>query len=277
MIYSFYIGDNECNNEIYELHYNMIHQISSVFDKITIIICHNGNINDDVVKRIKFKFISILDCNNISFIYEHNIQKYREGIIYKKYIIDKLGDYNDYLTFFAHSKGITNIDGLNNIDNLKMWIFGLYYLNFRWINEVIRKLNTYALQGDYFSYGGIYFKDYRHNNIHDWFYSGSFQWLNTYKINKYINENNIDINSFVCDEDERLKRCAELFIGSIYDESHAAFHNDEHYNKQTNLYNMHGWDVSYKNINEMIINYLKIFEWDEFINNFNNLHIEIQQ
>ena len=269
MIYSFYIADNDCNNEIYELHYNMIHKISSLFDKITIIICYDGTKYDDIVKRVKFKFIDILDCKNISIIYEQNIKEYREGIIYKKYIIDKLSQYDDYLTFFGHSKGVTNKDGLENLDNLKLWIFSLYYLNFKWIDEVKRKLNTYSIANDYFSYGGIYFKDYRHNNINNWFYSGSFQWLNTYKINKYIKENNIDIYPFICKEDERLKRCAELFIGSIFNESHCAFHNDEHYNKETNFFNMYGWEVSYNNINEMIINYLKIYEYNELINEYN--------
>ena len=53
MIYSFYIADNECNNEVYELQYNMLSQVSHIFDKITFIICHNGYSNDDVVKSGK--------------------------------------------------------------------------------------------------------------------------------------------------------------------------------------------------------------------------------
>lgn len=279
MIYSFYITDDECNNEIYELHYNMLHQISNIFDKITFIICNDGVSYDDIVKRIKLKLIDIINCNNISFIYEQNMPEYREGIIYKKYIIDKLDQYDDYLTFFGHTKGVSNQIGLNNLDNLKLWIFAMYYLNFKWLNEIRRKLNThsilntYVLKNDYFSYGGLYFKDYRHNNIHNWFYSGSFQWLNTYKINKYIKDNNINIESFVCEENEQLKRCAELFIGFIFDESHAAFHMDEHYNKQTNHYNMQGWEISYINIKEIIEKYLKWDERNEFYEHYNVLKI----
>lgn len=279
MIYSFFVADDECNNEVYELHYNMLNQISSVFDKITFIICHNGYPYDDIIKRIKYRLIDIIHCNNISFIYEQNNPNYREGIIYKKYIIDKLDQYDDYITFFAHTKGVTNKDGLYFIDNLKLWIFGMYYLNFRWLNEMKRKLNTYVvkndydMQNDYFSFGGIYFKDYRHNNVHNWFYSGSFQWINTYKINKYIKENNIDIKPFICEEDKRLYSCAELFLGSIFDESHVAFHYDEHYNKQTNHYNMYGWEVAYLNSNDMIKLYLKIDEYNDFCKNYRELKI----
>lgn len=279
MFYSFYIADDECNNEIYELHYNMLSQISHVFDKITFIICHNGSPYDDIVNNVKHKLVDIIDCNNISFIYEQNDPKYREGIIYKKYIIDKLDQYDNYLTFFAHTKGVSNQSGLEHIDNLKLWIFSIYYLNFKWINEMRRKLNTYALlnnnlmKDEYFSFGCLYFKDYRHNNIHNWFYSGSFQWLNTYKINKHIKDNNININAFICDEDARMYCCAEMFIGSIFDESHAAFHSDEHYNKQTNHYNMSGWEISYVNIQEMVEKFLKWDERNEFYRKYNELRI----
>lgn len=279
MIYSFFIADDECNNEVYELHYNMLNQISHVFDKITFIICHNGSQYDDIVKRIKLRLVDEIACNNISFIYEQNDPNYREGIIYKKYIIDKLDQYNDYLTFFAHTKGVSNQIGLNNLDNLKLWIYAMYYLNFKWIDEMRRKLNTYVvlnnnlMNTEYFSYGCLYFKDYRHNNIHYWFYSGSFQWLNTYKIDKYIKDNNIDITPFICDEDERLKRCAELFIGSIFDELHCAFHSDEHYNKQTNHYNMYGWEISYVDIDKMIEMFLKWDERNEFYEKYNKLKI----
>lgn len=279
MIYNFYIADNECNNEIYELHYNMLNQISYKFDKIIFILNYDGNPYDDIVKRVKLRLINEINCNDITFIYEQNIPKYREGINYKKYIIDKLDQYDEYLTFFAHTKGVSNRSGLEHIDNLKLWIFALYYLNFKWLNEIRRKLNThsilntYVLKNDYFSYGGLYFKDYRHNNIHNWFYSGSFQWLNTYKINKYIKNNNININPFICEEDNRLYCCAELFIGSIFDESHAAFHMDEHYNKQTNHYNMQGWEISYINIKEIIEKYLKWDERNEFYEHYNVLKI----
>ena len=274
MIYSFYIADNECNNSIYELHYKMLNQVSCFFDKIIFIICYDGNPYDEIVNNVKHKLIDIINCNNITFIYEQNIPKYREGIIYKKYIIDKLDKYNDYLTFFAHSKGVTNKDGLNNLDNLKLWIFSLYYLNFKWFNEARKKLNTHALlKNNYFSYGALYFKDYRHNNVHNWFYSGSFQLLNTYKINKYIKENNIDITPFICEEDNRMYCCAELFMGSIFSEDHAAFHHDEQYNKQTNHYNMQGWEISYVNIKEIIEKFLKWDERNEFYDKYNKLQI----
>ena len=78
MIYNFYIADNECNNEIYELHYNMLNQISYKFDKIIFILNYDGNPYDDIVKRVKLRLINEINCNDITFIYEQNIPKWRQ-------------------------------------------------------------------------------------------------------------------------------------------------------------------------------------------------------
>ena len=275
LIYIFYIADDACNNEIYELHYNLLNKISKIFDKITIIITYNGSYYDDVVYRVKSRLLNILECANVTFIYEQNDPEFREGIIYKKYIIDKLGDYNDYLTFFGHTKGVTNQFGLANIENLKLWIFAMYYLNFNWLTEMRRKLNTYSLNEKYMTYGAIYFKNFRHNNIHNWFYSGSFYWMNTRLINEYIKENNIDLTPFIVEENERLMRCAELFPGSIIDESKCSFHHDDYYNKSLDMHNLYGWEISYTDIKLMIEPFLTPDEYKKFLYDYENLYINL--
>lgn len=274
IIYTFYIGDNECNNKIYQLHYYWIEYISQYVDKITFIIMHNGNIWDDIVLRVKSKILSIIKSKEVNIIVEPNYAEYREGYYYKKYIIDKLDDYNNYLTFFAHSKGISNPDNYQHLENLFEWINGMYYFNFNYINEMKAKLsnyNVYDFTNNYITFGTLYFKDYRHNNIHNWFYSGSFHWVNTSKLSKYIKENNIDINGFICEEGERLKRCAELFIGSILPSECAAFHNDENYDKNLELFNHAGWEISYTKITDMLISYLNVDEEQQFFNTHNNI------
>ena len=263
VIYTFYIGDNECNNNIYRLHYYWIEYISHYVDKMTFVLMHDGNIWDDIVLRVKSKLLSIVKTKEINIIVEPNYTEYREGYYYKKYIIDKLNDYNDYLTFFAHSKGISNPDNYHNIENLYEWINAMYFFNFYYINEMKSKLsnyNTYDSVSNYITFGALYFKDYRHNNVNNWFYSGSFHWLNTSKLYKYIIDNNIDIRGYICEEGERLKRCAELFIGSVLPNKYAAFHNDENYNKDIEHFHHCGWEVSYKKISDIMIQYLTIDE-----------------
>lgn len=267
LIYSLYIKDDLCNDDIYQIHYKLIKKYKYVFDEIIIIFVMQDNY--DIVFRLKSLFIDLLDgIKSITFITETNDQNYREGIIYKNYIIDNLNEY-DGLTFFAHSKGVSNMYGLEHIDNLKLWIFSMYYLNLNWIDEVKNSISEYSTFGNKYCYGGLYFKDKRHNNVHNWFYSGSFQWINTKKLYKYIKDNNIDISQYISKENERLKRCAELFLGSILLEENCAFHNDEHYNKNTELFNFSGWEISYEHINEMIKAYLKPWEYDKLIEEYN--------
>lgn len=267
IIYNFYIANNECSDSVYKLHFYNLRKYTSIFDRAIFIITYDKQYTDDIVYRIKSAIIDNCNCNDLQIIFECNDPLNREGAIYKKYIIDKLDQYDDYLTFFGHTKGVTNIYGYNNLENLHKWINALYFLNFNYILEVKRKLICY----DYISYGGLYFKDYRHNNNYNWFYSGSFYWINTSKLNKYIKDNNIDISNFICEEGERLKRCAELFIGSILPSEYVAFHNDEIYNKETNHFNMYGWEISYENIDLLIKQYLDIWEYELFTEN----HIEI--
>jgi len=264
-IYIFYIADNNCNNDVYKLHYYFLEQLSYILDKMTFIILYDNKQTDDIVYRVKSKLINICKCKEVQFIMEPNNSDYREGLYFKKYIIDKLDKYDEYLTFFGHTKGVTNPNGLNNLKNLYTWICFLYYFNIHFINEITRKLNTNSIDEDYITYGSLYFKDYRHNNVHNWFYSGSFYWINTYKLNKYINDNNIDINPFICKENERLKRCAELFIGSCLPSKYAAFHNDQFFNKETEHFHNSGWEISYNGIDGLINPYVNIGDINEYV------------
>jgi len=269
LIYSFYVKDEVCNDTIYRLHYKMLNEYFNLFDNATIIFCIDENQSLDIIYRLKALFIGY-HHKNIQFITEINDPNFREGIIYKKYIIDKLNNY-DGLTFFAHSKGVSNHYGYEHIDNLKLWIFSMYYLSLNWIEEVKNSIGKYSIFGDKYCFGALYFKDSRHNNGYNWFYSGSFQWINTKKLYDYINDNNICIDKFVSPENERLMRCAELFLGSVLPEQNCAFHNDEHYNKSYELFPFYGWEISYENINELIKAYLKPWEYNELIEKYNKI------
>ena len=263
MIYNLYVNDDQCNNDIYRLHYLLLKKYTPNFDRVKIIITHNGNMYDDVIYRIRAVLVDVCDCNDVEIIYEQNNTEFREGIIFKKYVIDKMNEYDGWLTFFGHSKGVSNAYGHQHLDNLYKWIYIAWLLNFEYLYEVKAKLSGKYNGHDYISYGSLYFKDYRHNNINNWFYSGSFFWVNTEKLRKHIKENNIDISEFIKPEAERLKRCAELFLGYCFDSNRCAFHNDERFNKETNHFNMHGREISYEHIDLLIKQYLNVWEYDQ--------------
>jgi hypothetical protein len=253
--------------KIYNAHYMMLKDYSRIMNEMVFIITHN-NLSNNVLNKIKTRLLFECQlCKSITFIVEKNIPQFREGIIFKKYVIDKLNDY-DGLTFWAHSKGVTNKTNINNLTNTLKWLYMMYYSNIIWFHEVQLKLDD---KSDYISYGTLYYKDRRHNLTHNWFYSGSFFWLNTKKLYKYIQDNNIDITDFVSSNDENLLRCAEIFVGQVIDEKYAAFHFDEHYNKSYEHFLNYGTELSYEFMDEQIKVFFKPYEYAAFINNFNAL------
>lgn len=275
LVYNMYIidsyVDNSATGKIYDMHFIMLNKICPLFDEIIFILTYNGNNNDQIVLNFKKKLIEeCSQCPKITFIFEKNNANYREGIIYKKYIIDKLNEY-DGLTMFGHSKGVTNSNNINYLDNTLLWIYSLYYLNTTWNLEVFNKLDDNP-NCKYITYGGLYFKDRRHNIKYNWFYSGSFYWLNTKKLLKYITDNNIDYSSYLSKINEHgLMRCAELFPGNIIPEEYAAFHFDEHFNKQYNHFLNYGNEISYRYIDMILKRFLRGYEYDELIASFNEV------
>ena len=268
-IYILYVKDDHCDDIIYEWHYKLLHQYTKLFNSIHIIISIDEQLyyNSDIIYRIKSKLIDILDNNDIKLTVEFNNPEYREGIFYKKYVFDQLENFKDTLIFFGHSKGVTNQINYNYLENTKLWVYSLYYLNLNWIDVVKRKL---LCDPNYTFYGGLYFKDYRHNNVHNWFYSGSFHWINPQRLLKYIKDNNVDYSKFFIDANEQLKRCAELFVGIVPVEN-AAFHMDEKYNKYNEAFHNYGTELSYVFIKEQIKLHLNIWEYEEFNNSINKL------
>lgn len=269
LIYIFYINNSPCNDKIYNLHYYWLNKISNVFDKITFIVLYNKDVNNNVIINVKQRlFNECIKCNNINIILNKNIEKYQEGIYFKKYIIDKLNDYDDYLTFFGHTQGVSNELCKKNELNTLEWIYALYYFNFINLDEIKRKLNSYCYK--YITYGGLYLKDYRLNNIYNWIYSGSFYWINTKRLNNYIKNNNININDYLTDENELLKRCSEIFIGSCIDPKYAAFLKDEKINKNAEYFNNYDFNDQYDKIDMIIKFTIMTNEYTKFINEFNN-------
>lgn len=268
-IYVLYVKDEYCNNDIYEWHYKLLHKYSQYFNSIHIIISIDEQLyyDSDIIYRIKSRLIDTLNCNNIELTTEFNNPYYREGEFYKKYVYDQLENLQDSLIFFGHSKAITNPSNYEYIENTKLWVYSLYYLNLNWIEEMRRKLVD---EPNYIFYGGLYFKDYRHNNINNWFYSGSFHWVNPKRLLKYFKDNDVDPSQFFIDENEHLKRCAEVFVGIVPIEC-AAFHMDEHFNKYYEPFHNYGNELSYMYVDEQVKLYLNIWEYDELKITMNEL------
>lgn len=268
IIFSFYINPNKYNNWIYQMHYDLLEKCTSKVDRTIFIISYDHTeVSNDDVRNVRLKLADICKSNEMTFILCENDKRYREGIIFKRYIIDKLNDYNDYLTFFGHTKGVSNELNWKNIDNLKFWIYSMYYMNFIYIEDTIKKLtNPYE---KYICYGTGFYPSYTHNNNHNWFYSGSFCWVNTNRLNDYIKENNIDINKYVISNNENLMRCAELFLGYVCPREYAGFLHDENFNKEYDPFTHYKYMISYEEYDAFLKMYMQVDDFFKLQNEYN--------
>ena len=136
LIYAFYL-DNESkslNDHIsYKIHLKCLEyilnkqNIAQQFNEIYFII-HTLNLNNPLIKTLKYKLAIITNnCKHVHFIIEKNIPKYREGIIFKRYILDKLNDY-DGMTLFFHNKGYNKTYFENEDSFCSYWIISICIL-----------------------------------------------------------------------------------------------------------------------------------------------------
>ena len=262
LIYSYYVMDDI--TDIHKYHMLMLSKFIYIFNYIDFyLLCNDINNNELINKHIQY-IKSILNKDNINFIIIQNDSELREGQIYKKYIIDKLNDYNE-LIFFAHIKGITNLNNLNNKDNTYLWIALMYYFNLNYYKQMAEDF----LYNKSLSWGTIY--NYDENNItkYHWQYTGSFHWINCKELYNYIKDNNIDLSIY--EVKQKMRTCAEEFLGETFDPKYAAFLNHKRYNKYFSHFLYENSSLPYYNINWVGFELIDIDSYNNFLNFIKNI------
>lgn len=208
LIYSFFISNNikSFNDHIsYIIHLlclNYCLTSYSLFDECIFVI-HTENLNNPLIKELQNKLIEIsLNINKVNFIIEKTDYYEREGKIFKKYILDKLDEY-DGLTLFFHNKGI-NTTYENNINNwCSYWVIGQYFYLMTFNKEFLGNF----LNSNKLIYGWPYMCDSYHQQ---WLIGGSCYWMKCKEIKKYIDDNNLQTNYITS------KCIAEYFFPEIF-------------------------------------------------------------
>jgi hypothetical protein len=267
LIFSYYITPDNEISFIHKLHIYLLRKYAYIFTNIDIIITIDDINNEEAINNHKNYISDFLNVDSLTFYVEQNDSYLREGNIYVKYVIDKLDEYskNDDLIFFGHTKGLTNPQNLNNIENTKMWVSLMYFMNLDYLYEVIGKLLDVSRIDfkDYICYGSLY--HIHHNTTitkYTWMYMGSFHWINPKRLINHINENNIDID-FVHKILIKNRTAAETFLPNIIDNTHVAFLNDQIYNKDTNTLTYERHDITYTEILYCACMHL---QYDDYIN-----------
>lgn len=211
-------------SKLMDMHWNCLKHYSNVFDESLFLIACDNKDNENVffsiekIRSLGFKNLSIRVVENKSS---------RESYYLKREIIDYLDNF-DGLTFFAHTKGVSDYDSQFSMNNITMWISSLYYFNLNFIDEVKDKL----VHDKYFSYGTFgHYGDFI-TTKYKWIYSGTFFWLNGPKLKRYIEENNIKLPSLydwttyiIFKHTPRMY--SENILSCIYDKEYAYFNQNE--------------------------------------------------
>lgn len=261
LIYAFYAKD-DCNNEIYNLHYKLINQYIHLFDDVDLYILY-----DQYDIKVFDYIISKFNHNNLSITLLKNDPNLKEGKVFYNYIIKNLQTLKDNIVFFGHTKGVTNEITMN----LKEWICGIYYFSLNFFDEAIDELNSGKI-----CYGSLYNYDYRNNSdyAYNYIFTGSFMFLHINNLLTFIHDNNINCNNhnnFNINDNFYYKRCAENWISNIVDITNISFHNYKNYNLSDTVFEQYDNMVSYYKIDEQIKYYLFDYEYEDFLNFYNKM------
>lgn len=180
LVYHLYVPKHEFGDRM-DIHYECLRHYSHIFDESIFVLSMDDPSDIKRIIKIENKILEIGFVKNVHFKVIENSREYREGITCKKEIGDKLSEL-DGLTFFAHSKGGSNISyGTDN--NLYEWITSLYYFNFEFLEAVKFALcENFALASGFLK---IENDDVLENKFH-YTYSGSFFWINAKRTLHYL-------------------------------------------------------------------------------------------
>lgn len=198
LIYSLYIDDNiqSLDEHIaylvaFECLGDSFYNCQDLFNECTFIISASDE-NNPLIKEVIHKLSKItINCKNISFIIEKNDIEKREGTIFKKYVLNKLDEY-DGITLWFHLKGVNSRTYKNELSNWpSAWIIGQYFYLMATSKE---SLYEFIDKDNKFIYGwpwlyNTYYKD--------WVIDGACYWMKCQDIKKYIDENNIHISNIL--------------------------------------------------------------------------------
>ena len=126
LVYHFFISDDYETNEIYKIHFACLEYFAKIFDEAVFIITSN---NENVpYLDVESKLLKIFKNTRITIEIKTNTALCEAETFYNEVVKKE----ESVLTFFFHTKGITNIKDCSK-ENIISWILMIYYysLNFQ--------------------------------------------------------------------------------------------------------------------------------------------------
>lgn len=186
LVFSFYVSKN-FHSDINKLHFSCLEYFKDVFDCVDVNLIVENDSLDDYVQETQSKFLKIFKNKDISFTFFKN-SEYRESQVFYDKIASKLS--SEGLVFFAHNKGISNVEKYDK-NEIYCWVSAMYFYSLNYINEVEEQLYNRK----FYSYGAFLTKNDEPEkcNKYGWYYIGTFYWINCQKLYQYMVNNGIEL------------------------------------------------------------------------------------
>lgn len=212
LIFYFYAMEGLEDNLAYHMHFSCLKKYSHLFESAKFFIAVDDTNNKELISKVAAKIALCGFVENTEFVVVKN-DVYREAGIFKTEVVDKLDELTG-LTFFAHTKGVTNfLNPEYNKDSILKWIFGCYYLSLEFIDDVHTQLQINQPCYQRFFYGSFL------RNIppedgggtkYGAEYEGTFFWINCVSLSNYLKERGISVPN------EIGRFYAERFPGDLF-------------------------------------------------------------
>ena len=251
---------------------NMLIDEKEYYNDINIYLLVDDINNNELIELTKTNILSYI--NNYFYVNFHIVQNnntYREGLIYKTEIIDKLDQYDkDTLILFLHTKGVSNKVNINYYENTLHWISIMYYFNFYNVNMIFEKF----FNEDIITYGALYNYDDSSLVKYKWQYTGSFHWIYPYRLLSYFKVKNINYKDIKhkYNSNTYIRHCAESFIGDNIETTYAGFLDDHLFNKTCSHFLYENSELPYHNILYISSDLLSIDHHDDYLKYFNKIY-----
>jgi hypothetical protein len=184
LFFNYYVTYENFNGIINNIHYTCLDYYKHVFDEVFINISVDNTEDNHLILMAQNKFLNIFNGiqQKITFKVVKNDPLMRECVFFYEEIIDKLSERD--IVFFAHNKGLTNLDREDvDTESLFHWIVAMYYSSLDFHEDAMHSL----IAAENLMYGSC--PTYINNSY--MYYSGAFFWMNCKRIHNYLQLYNV--------------------------------------------------------------------------------------
>lgn len=258
LIFHFYLRHGWENFLTVQTHIKCLKYYAHIFDEALFVIGRDSKCTDEDIKNFQ-KLIIKIGFMNVRFKVTENTVL-RESKTLKEEVFDKLEEL-DGITLFGHSKGVGNEMWGCDIESVTTWIMGLYWLNLTSMWEVEGYLGSIHTC----TYGAFLNQDEAHLCEHKWIYSGTFFWINTQKLARYMKLNHI-----------KIRQCYDRFFSEYVLGDILEFNPNEEFERKAMTFRQ-CYLMQANNFYEDIETYLKLMLSEYNYNAFDKFRKEIYE